>query len=107
MSATAIRKPRANEVRDLVAAQARYDKCKRATEKAKKDRDELLNRIVPKVEIGEWFTAAGWVIRITMQRGGDRFRLSDFLSKHKLTKQMEPFVSEGGESPRLWIKPDA
>lgn len=99
-------KLRADQARALVHAQARYDKAKRALDEARAERDQVLDRLLPKFEIGRWVTVAGWALRITMQRSGDRFRLSDYLEGgNKLTAAMRPYVTAGGESPRLWIRP--
>lgn len=98
-------RPRAPQVRELVAAQARYDKAKRELEQARQERDEQLAKLLPKIELGRWITVAGWVLRVTMQRSGDRFRLSEYLEHHKLTAAMKPYISPGAESPRLWLKP--
>lgn len=99
---TALRAPQG---RELVAAQAKYDRTKRELEAAKTERDRLIAKHMPKFPIGEWITVGGWVLRITMQPGGDRFKLGDYLKHHKLTAAMRPFITPGGESPRLWIKP--
>ncbi len=99
-------KLRADQARALVDAQTRYDKAKRELEEAKTQRDQLLARLLPKFEIGRWLTVAGWAMRVTLQRPGDRFRLAEYLKAgHKITSSMRDFVTSGEERPRLWIKP--
>ncbi len=99
-------KLRAAQARSLVQAQTRYDRAKRELDEARTARDAILAKLLPKFELGRWVTIAGWALRVTMQSGGQRFRLSEYLKKHKLTASMKPYVTEPTEHPRLWIKPN-
>lgn len=90
---------------ELVAAEARYQRTKRAHEKAKTKRREMIDQVIPKVVLGEWVKVRDWLIRITMQPSGDSFSLSEYLKHHPLTPEMAPYVTESTDSPRLWIKP--
>ena len=93
------------EARALVRAQARYTQAKRDVDAARDARDKLIDKLEHKLELGKWVVAAGFGFRLTLQQSGQRFSLSEYLKRHKLTKDMEPFVSESTENRRLWIEP--
>jgi hypothetical protein len=93
------------ECRALARADARYKKAKRALEEAEAERKALIAKARPKVKLGEWVTAGGWAIKITVQNSGERFSLKDFREAgYKVTAAMRKFVSEGSDSPRLTVE---
>jgi hypothetical protein len=95
---------RPEHARDLAAADAKVHRAKRAFEKAKADRQELINRHRARLPLGEWIRAAGKVIRLTRPTSGRSFSLTGYLEHHTLTPEMEPFVGEGREYDRLDVK---
>lgn len=76
-----------------------------ATEKRLKQektaRDEVRARYADLVPYGE-LKVAGWIIKRWRAGGGKSFSLGKYLEKHKLTKAMEPFVSDRPEHDR-WV----
>ena len=98
----------AAQVGKLIAAQARYSKRKAEAEKAKGERDKLLDALAAKLPIGEWVEFARWAIRVTKQNSGDSFSLAKYVEAgNKVTPEMQEFVSEGTDYPRLWVRPAA
>jgi hypothetical protein len=80
----------------LARAQLAYVEKKRALERIKAERDELLEKYRDRLPLKEWVTVAGHRFRRSVRSTGKRFSLSGYLGAgNKLTKAMEPFVSEG------------
>ena len=69
----------------------------RATEK----RDEVRDRSRDRLPLGEELDVGGIRIKRIKKRAGRRFSLVKYLQKHKLTKAMEPFVTEA-EPYEVW-----
>jgi hypothetical protein len=97
----------ARECRALARADTKYKKAQRAEKKAKGERQVLIEKARAKVTLDEWVIAGGWAIKITEQNSGQRFSLKDFLEAgHKVTTAMRKFISDGTDSPRLWVALD-
>jgi hypothetical protein len=80
----------------LARAQLDYLEKKRALERAKETRDEQLQKYKGRLPLKEWVTIAGHRFRYSRRRTGRRFSLSDYLAAgNKVTKAMEPYVSDG------------
>lgn len=88
------KKVRPEQARALLKAETEVAEAKRALERAKQRREEVRERLADAVEPGKELTVAGITIKRLLKESGRRFRLNEFLAKHKLTKQMEPFVTE-------------
>jgi hypothetical protein len=87
-------KLRAPQARAIAEAEAKYARAKRDLEVAKVERDVVRARYAERLPLGQVVEAGGYVLKRIRKSTGKRFRLSAFLERHKLTKAMEPFVSE-------------
>lgn len=98
MSATATRsrpkRVRPEQARALLGTEIAFAEAKAAFEAAKLKREEQRERLRDMVEPGEQLEVAGIRIKRTRKNTGRKFQLSEFLAKHKLTKSMEPFVTQ-------------
>lgn len=80
----------------LARAQLAYKDTKRAHERAKAERNELLQQYKDRLPLKEWITVAGYRFRRSIRSTGERFSLKAYREAgHKVTKAMEPHVSEG------------
>jgi len=77
----------------LARAQLAYIDAKRATDRARKERDRLPDQYRDRLPADEWLTVAGYRLRRSMRSTGQRFSLLAYLERHRLTKAMEPFIT--------------
>lgn len=83
----------ARQARTIIDAEARCTDAKRELEAAKLHRKEIRERYADRLPLGEWVKAAGYWLKRSTKKTGSRFALGEYLKGHKLTKAMEPFVS--------------
>jgi hypothetical protein len=80
----------------LARAHFAYRDAKRALERAKAARAELLGQYKDRLPLKQWIAVAGNRFRYSRRSTGKRFSLADYLGAgHNVTKEMEPFISEG------------
>jgi hypothetical protein len=78
-----------------VKAEVAYHEAKVELERRKEERAEVRARYADRLPLGDWVTVAGYKFKRISKSTGKRFSLSGYLGKHKLTREMKPFVSEG------------
>jgi len=93
------------QVEQIRAVEARVAKCKRQLEVALEERIEVRDRYRDRLPANEAVEAGGCLIKRIVKSTGQRFRLSEYLRHHRLTKQMRPFVTEPGTSEQWDVKP--
>lgn len=94
------------QARAIVRAETRYDRAKRELERAHRDRAETRAKYADRLTIGEPVEVAGYRFKRILKTSGARFRLSAFRDAgNKITKAMEPFVSEPTQYEDWQIKP--
>lgn len=85
----------ASQARAIAKAEADYASAKAKLEQAKEDREKVRERYRDRLPIGQEVVAGGVRIKRSQKSTGQRFSLSRYLEKHKLTAAMKPFVSLG------------
>lgn len=93
------------QARKLVDVETRYTDAKKQLDDLKRERSELRARYRDRIPLGKVVEVAGYRFKRSLKTAGARFRLSAFLEKHKLTKAMEPYVSDATEYEDWQIKP--
>jgi hypothetical protein len=93
------------QVEQIRAAEAAVTAAKRALEKATEERSQVRDRYRDWLPENEPVEAAGYLIKRIVKSTGQRFRLGEYLKRHKLTAAMRPFVSKPGTSEQWDIKP--
>lgn len=93
------------QVEQIHAVEARVAKCKRQLDVAIEERSAVRDRYRSRLPENKQMEAGGCLIKRIVKSTGQRFRLSEYLKQHRLTKQMEPFVTQPGTSEQWDIKP--
>jgi hypothetical protein len=93
------------QVEQIRAVEARVAKCKRQLEVATEERAAVRDRYRDRLPENETVEAGGCLIKRIVKSTGQRFRLSEYLKRHKLTAAMRPFVTKPGTSEQWDIKP--
>ena len=96
----------ADQARRLEAAEVAFMEADAKAKEAREKRDEARARYRDRLPEGVEVRVAGLRIKVQRKLSGPSFRLAKYLERYgKVTKTMEPFVTEPSEYDHWQVKP--
>lgn len=93
------------QAKKLARVQLAYVAAKRAADRAKQARDEVLEEYRDRLPAGEWLQLAGYRIRRAVKSTGSRFSLRAYQDAgNKVTAAMSKFITRS-EYEELTVEP--
>lgn len=93
------------QAKKLARVQLAYVAAKRAAQRAKTERDQVLDSYRDRLPAGEWLELAGYRIRLSVKSTGERFSLKAYKDAgNKVTAAMARFIGSS-EYEELTVEP--